>query len=294
MTKAEREALLGPIKQRVEKAGNLSIGEMDRSLSIARLIRQDIPTLIALVEQQGMELDGLRAEIACGSLQSQTLPKLSDAELALAVATARPDLVSDELLRVTAERDRMKVKPDGDCWKEFLAVAYNTDDPPLTIMRITADYNAMRKERDRLRDILWLRHGCPSAVLYGDDGKMDCNACLIDFKNGTIDEIERGLKLGLGALSAPQPCPACKGTGDKKLREEMATLSAPFQYPCGCMPTIASSMVGQLPAHCPTHGGPVCPECHGKAGEYGGNGTVKWVCPKCGGTGVSAPQKAEG
>lgn len=42
----------------------------------------------------------------------------------------------------------------------------------------------------KFRRLLWLRHGCPSAALYGDDGKMDCNACLIDFKGISADHIE--------------------------------------------------------------------------------------------------------
>jgi hypothetical protein len=41
-----------------------------------------------------------------------------------------------------------------------------------------------------LRRLLWLHHGCPSAALYGDDGKMDCNQCMIDFKNMPAAEIE--------------------------------------------------------------------------------------------------------
>lgn len=41
-----------------------------------------------------------------------------------------------------------------------------------------------------LRKLLWLRHGCPSAALCGDDGEMDCNACGIDFKRASAMEIE--------------------------------------------------------------------------------------------------------
>lgn len=41
-----------------------------------------------------------------------------------------------------------------------------------------------------LRQMLWLRHGCHSSALYGDDGKMDCNSCLIDFRNATAQEIQ--------------------------------------------------------------------------------------------------------
>lgn len=41
-----------------------------------------------------------------------------------------------------------------------------------------------------LRKLLWLRHGCPSEYLYGDDGKMDCNCCMIDFVNDSPEKIQ--------------------------------------------------------------------------------------------------------
>ena len=42
-------------------------------------------------------------------------------------------------------------------------------------------------EEWELRRLLWLHHGCTG--LYGDDGEMQCNACMIDFKRDTIDKI---------------------------------------------------------------------------------------------------------
>ena len=42
-----------------------------------------------------------------------------------------------------------------------------------------------------LRELLWLRHGCPMPALYGDDGEMQCSSCMVDFKRGTPEEIER-------------------------------------------------------------------------------------------------------
>lgn len=33
-----------------------------------------------------------------------------------------------------------------------------------------------------LREVLWLSHGCSFSSLYGDDGEMQCNHCMIDFK----------------------------------------------------------------------------------------------------------------
>lgn len=45
-------------------------------------------------------------------------------------------------------------------------------------------------EATKLRRLLWLRHGCPIASLYGDDGEMSCGQCRIDFKRMTADQID--------------------------------------------------------------------------------------------------------
>lgn len=50
-----------------------------------------------------------------------------------------------------------------------------------------------KNENYQLRKLLWLNHGCPIRSLYGDDGEMQCNDCLIDFKRDTVEEIERHL-----------------------------------------------------------------------------------------------------
>lgn len=56
-------------------------------------------------------------------------------------------------------------------------------------------------DNDNLRRLLWLRHGCPWAALYGDDGKLDCNKCVIDFR-APVDEIAgRFTELGNRALA---------------------------------------------------------------------------------------------
>ena len=47
------------------------------------------------------------------------------------------------------------------------------------------------KEEMILRRLLWLRHGCESPALYGDDGEMQCNKCVIDFKRNPVAYIER-------------------------------------------------------------------------------------------------------
>ena len=51
----------------------------------------------------------------------------------------------------------------------------------------------MRDEVYRLRKLLWSLHGHNG--LYGDDGEMQCAECILDFKRGSIDELEYRLNL---------------------------------------------------------------------------------------------------
>lgn len=49
-----------------------------------------------------------------------------------------------------------------------------------------------------LRQLLWLRHGCNITSLYGDDGEMQCNKCMIDFKRDKPFDIKkRFVQLGI-------------------------------------------------------------------------------------------------
>jgi hypothetical protein len=63
---------------------------------------------------------------------------------------------------------------------------------------------------DRLwRELLWLRHGCPRHMLYGDDGEMQCNHCMADFKRMPPEKVreiwERGTPTGIArAALSPQ------------------------------------------------------------------------------------------
>lgn len=47
----------------------------------------------------------------------------------------------------------------------------------------------MEKENKKLRELLWLRHGCSFFQLYGDDGEMQCTNCMIDFKRESVENI---------------------------------------------------------------------------------------------------------
>ena len=54
----------------------------------------------------------------------------------------------------------------------------------------------MSAEQDNLllRKMVWLRHQCYYPFLYGDDGEMQCNHCMIDFKRDSVESIEDKLE----------------------------------------------------------------------------------------------------
>jgi len=47
------------------------------------------------------------------------------------------------------------------------------------------------EENKILRRLLWQNHGCPVNALYGDDGEMQCHACVIDFLRMPAERIEQ-------------------------------------------------------------------------------------------------------
>ena len=49
---------------------------------------------------------------------------------------------------------------------------------------------ALDEEGKPWRRLLWLRHGCEQIALYGDDGEMQCNKCMLDFRRMTASEID--------------------------------------------------------------------------------------------------------
>ena len=56
----------------------------------------------------------------------------------------------------------------------------------------------------KLRELLWLNHGCSISCLYGDDGEMQCNNAHshrpIDFKRDTPQEIEDKLRPDIAVM----------------------------------------------------------------------------------------------
>lgn len=53
----------------------------------------------------------------------------------------------------------------------------------------TSIIDKLDEENKLLREFLWLNHGCGSHYLYGDDGEMQCNNCLLDFKRNDVKMI---------------------------------------------------------------------------------------------------------
>jgi hypothetical protein len=63
----------------------------------------------------------------------------------------------------------------------------------------------LKSENMLLRQLLWLNHGCHAAALYGDDGEMQCSACLVDFKRDSADKIMAAFtRRSAAALAAEQ------------------------------------------------------------------------------------------
>lgn len=97
----------------------------------------------------------------------------------------------------TGQGFHVYVNDIGDTRKHILAEVFGP----------SPDFNA---DLAALRMLLWLRHGCPSSVLYGDDGEMQCAKCLIDFKRATVPEIEAVFeRLGMATLDEVR-CSRCK------------------------------------------------------------------------------------
>jgi hypothetical protein len=55
---------------------------------------------------------------------------------------------------------------------------------------MVAEIERLKAEVDGMKRLLWLRHGCSTAALYGDDGEMQCGNCGADFKRDSADTIK--------------------------------------------------------------------------------------------------------
>ena len=52
------------------------------------------------------------------------------------------------------------------------------------------------------RKCWWLHHACPPEARYGDDGEMQCGACLLDFKRADLLVIQATLAAQARAVEA--------------------------------------------------------------------------------------------
>ncbi len=77
---------------------------------------------------------------------------------------------------------------ERDCQARIKAVAAPLQERLIAMEPIAERCSFLEGELVVARYLLWLRHGC--SALYGDDGKMDCNKCLIDFKNSSMQDIQ--------------------------------------------------------------------------------------------------------
>lgn len=69
----------------------------------------------------------------------------------------------------------------------------NSRQPPHTLegeMEEKSTIEELKAENKLLRKLLWFRHGCDIAALYGDDGEMQCGQCGMDFKRLSATKIE--------------------------------------------------------------------------------------------------------
>ena len=57
------------------------------------------------------------------------------------------------------------------------------------IEKLEKQLDEKNKEINLFRLLLWLNHGCDFSNLYGDDGEMQCNKCIIDFKRSKPEDI---------------------------------------------------------------------------------------------------------
>ena len=49
----------------------------------------------------------------------------------------------------------------------------------------------LEEENKILRRLLWTIHSRDNCNLYGDDGEMQCNTCVIDFKRDSAEKIDK-------------------------------------------------------------------------------------------------------
>ena len=54
----------------------------------------------------------------------------------------------------------------------------------------SGNWDKLPEQEKKLRELLFFAHGNKDHYLYGDDGEMWCNTCMINFKADSVDAIE--------------------------------------------------------------------------------------------------------
>lgn len=78
---------------------------------------------------------------------------------------------------------------------EEIVPVFSQDSSIITEIPLTQLLSHFRKANENeFRREMWLGHGCEIHALYGDDGEMQCNKCLIDFKREPIRSLMKRVK----------------------------------------------------------------------------------------------------
>ena len=106
----------------------------------------------------------------------------------------------------------------------------------------TAETNCLRVALDsstvenrKLRELLFVGHGCGGAALYGDDGELQDNSCGIDFRRDSAADIEaRIVAHGINQLAEHQAAKDASTVENERLRRALKKLANGFQTRGGC------------------------------------------------------------
>lgn len=114
-------------------------------------------------------------------------------------------IVQEENARLNAEVERLKARQGNfphldDLRMSMFAVAEQNAAFKSQVAALTTENARLRADKERsdtldgfLRKQSWVNHGCQLPALYGDDGEMYCNACMIDFRRWQWRDIEERL-----------------------------------------------------------------------------------------------------
>lgn len=74
--------------------------------------------------------------------------------------------------------------------EELLQLRASASQHEAELARAADALRVAQEESLQLRKLLWLHHGHEGPALYGDDGEMQCHACVIDFRRADPNDID--------------------------------------------------------------------------------------------------------